>query len=109
MKNLFKRSRFYIGVMLLIQTFTLAVLCINQIGKRKSLSAAFAALGIFSAGVGSLLIVKGARDEEERLDMIDSLCGKYIYVNSNEHELTKTRNAYDIPTDDSSDESEFEN
>ena len=108
MKNLFKRSRFIIGIMLLIQTFTMLVLSISQAGKRKSLSGAFAALSIFCAGVGSLMIVRGAKDEEERLDMIDSLCGKYVYVNNNELSLFRTRRADDIPTDDSTDESEFE-
>ena len=109
LKNLFLRSRFFIGIILLVQTFTMLVLCISQFGKRKSLSGAFAALSVFCAGVGSLLVVKGAKDEEDRIDMIDALCGKYIYVNSNENSLVKTRKGNDVPTDDASDESEFEN
>ena len=109
LKNLFLRSRFFIGIILLVQTFTMLVLCISQFGKRKSLAGAFAALGVFCAGVGSLLVVRGAQDEEERIDMIDALCGKYIYINTNENALVKTRRGQDVPTDDAGDESEFDN
>lgn len=109
MKRLFKRSRFFIGIILVTQTFMLLVLCISQIGKRKSLAGAFAALAAFCAGVGSLLVVNGAKDEEDRLDMLDSLCGSYMYVNTNEVSLNKSRKGDDIPVSDTVDESEFEN
>ena len=104
MKRLFKRSRFFIGIVLIIHTFMLFVLCISQIGKRKSLAGAFAALAAFCAGVGSLFVVRGAKDEEDRLDMIDSLCGSYIYVNTNEQSLKKSRKGDDIPVSESVDE-----
>ena len=52
---------------------------------------------------------RGAQDEEDRIDMIDALCGKYIYINTNENALVKTRRGQDVPTDDAGDESEFEN
>lgn len=108
MKKLFKRSRFYIGVIFIIQMFTMVVLFFSQFRKRKSLSAAFAALAVFSGGVGALLITKGAKDEQERLSVLDALCGEYMYVDDDDSIFCRKKGSEDIPVTDNIDESEFD-
>lgn len=103
MWKLLKQSRFYIGITLIIQTFSLLILFFTQKGKRKSLSNTFAALSLFCLGVGSLLVVKSANEEKERISVLDTLCGEYIYVDKN----GDFKNS-DVPVEENVNESEFE-
>ena len=65
MKKIFHKSKFYIGICLLIQCVSFVILFFTQMKKRKSLATALLAVAAISGVVGVRLIRAGAKEEEE--------------------------------------------
>ena len=102
MKNSIGKSKFTIGLVLIIQSISFLIMSIAQWNKRKSLSGAFLAISALGGVVGAILLVKSASAENERLTVLDSLCGDYLDIdNFNED--------FEVPTSEDFDESEFDN
>lgn len=83
MKKIFKQSKFHIGICLLIQCVSFTILFFTQMKKRKSLATALLAVAAISGVVGVRLIRAGAKEEEEKNEMLDVLREDFFEV---EHE-----------------------
>ncbi len=84
MKKAFMKSRFYIGIALLVQTVSMIVLFFSQWKKRKSLSAAFLAIGAVSGAIGGYLVATGAKDEEEKNEMLEALREDFFEIDEDD-------------------------
>ena len=73
MKKAFMKSRFYIGIALLVQFVSLIVLFFTQLKERKSLALALLAVATASGAAGAYLVNVGAKDEEEKNEMLEAL------------------------------------
>jgi hypothetical protein len=102
MKNSIGKSKFTIGLVLIIQSISFLIMSIAQWNKRKSLSGAFLAISALGGVVGAILLVKSASAENERLTVLDSLCGDYLDIDDFNEE-------FEVPTSEDFDESEFDN
>lgn len=102
MKNSIGKSKFTIGLVLIIQSISFLIMSIAQWNKRKSLSGAFLAISALGGVVGTILLIKSASAENERLTVLDSLCGDYLDIDDFNEE-------FEVPTSEDFDESEFDN
>ena len=102
MKNSIGKSKFTIGLVLIIQSISFLIMSIAQWNKRKSLSGAFLAISALGGVVGAILLIKSASAENERLTVLDSLCGDYLDIDGFNEE-------FEVPTSEDFDESEFDN
>lgn len=84
MKKAFMKSRFYIGIALLVQMVSMIVLFFSQWKKRKSLSAAFLAIGAVSGALGGYLVAAGAKDEEEKNEMLEALREDFFEIDEDD-------------------------
>ena len=80
MKKIFHKSKFYIGICLLIQCVSFVILFFTQMKKRKSLATALLAVAAISGVVGVRLIRAGAKEEEEKNEMLDVLREDFFEV-----------------------------
>ena len=101
MKNSIGKSKFTIGLVLIIQSISFLIMSIAQWNKRKSLSGAFLAISALGGVVGAILLVKSASAENERLTVLDSLCGDYLDIDDFNEE-------FEVPTSEDFDESEYD-
>ncbi len=94
-----KQTRFYVGLMLLIQAVSCFFLVICYLFKdKKNTAGPFTVLGLVSLVAGGFLIaekVKERFEDELILEAMNEIC---------EDRLT---NHHDIPVDDTADEAEF--
>lgn len=100
MKNPIEKSKFTIALILLIQSVSFLIMSIAQWGKRKSLAGAFLAISAIGAAVGGFLMLKSASKENERLTVLDSLCGDYMDFDGFNEE-------FEVPVNEEIDEDEF--
>ncbi len=84
MKKAFLKSRFYVGVSLLIQSVTMVVLFFSQWKKRKSLAAAFISVAAISGAVGGYLVASGAKDEAEKNEMLEALREDFFEISDDD-------------------------
>lgn len=84
MKKIFHKSKFYIGICLLIQCASFVILFFTQMRKRKSLATALLAVAAISGVVGVRLIRAGAKEEEEKNEMLDVLREDFFEVDDEE-------------------------
>ena len=101
MKNSIGKSKFTIALILLVQSISFLIMSIAQWGKRKSLSGAFLAISALGGVIGTILLIKSASAENERLTVLDSLCGDFLDIDDFNEE-------FEVPTNDDFDESEFD-
>ncbi|MBQ4120758.1 MAG: hypothetical protein IJD35_01950 [Clostridia bacterium] len=80
MKKIFHKSKFYIGICLLIQCVSFVILFFTQMKKRKGLATAFLAVAAISGVVGVRLVRAGAKEEEEKNEMLDVLREDFFEV-----------------------------
>ena len=102
MKNSIGKSKFTIGLVLIIQSISFLIMSIAQWSKRKSLSGAFLAISALGGVIGAILLIKSASTENERLTVLDSLCGDFLDMEDFDEE-------FEVPTNEDFDESEFDN
>ena len=92
-----RRTRFYIGISLLVQSLTFMILVIIFLFRnKKNTAGAFCAMGIIGGITGAILVAKQFREqcEDDRIiEVIDELCSKDYHR--------------DIPVDDTASEDEF--
>lgn len=100
MKNPIEKSKFTIGLILLIQSLSFLVVSIAQCKKRKSLAGAFLALSAIEGILGAILVAKSASKEDDRLTVLDSLCDDYMDFEGMNEEI-------DVPVNEEIDEEEF--
>ena len=100
MKSPIEKSKFTIGLILLIQSLSFRVVSIAQFKKRKSLAGAFLALSAIEGILGTILVVKSASVENDRLTVLDSLCDDYMEFEGLDKE-------FDVPVTEEVDEEEF--
>ena len=84
MKKVFQKSKFYIGICLMIQCVSFVLIFFTQMRKRKSLAAALFAVAAISGVVGVRLIRAGAKEEEEKNEMLDVLREDFFDVDDEE-------------------------
>lgn len=102
MKNSIEKSKFTIALILLVQSISFLIMSIAQWGKRKSLSGAFLAISALGGLIGTILLLKSASEENDRLTVLDALCGDYLDIDDFNEE-------FEVPTSEDFDESEFDN
>ena len=100
MKNPIEKSKFTIGLILIIQSVSFLIMSIAQWGKRNSLAGAFLALSALGGILGGVLVAKSAAKEDDRLTALDSLCGDYM------DESLFDEN-FEVPVNEEIDEDEF--
>ncbi len=100
MKNPIEKSKFTIALILLVQSFSFLIMSLVQWKKRKSLAGAFLAISAISGVVGGFLMAKSAAKEDDRLTVLDSLCGDYLDEDA-------YGEGFDVPVNDEIDEEEF--
>ncbi|MBE6607507.1 MAG: hypothetical protein E7633_02980 [Ruminococcaceae bacterium] len=101
MKSIIEKSKFTIALVLLIQSISFLIMSIAQWSKRKSLAGAFLAISAIGGFIGTVLLIKSASAENERLTVLDSLCGDFLDIDDFNEE-------FEVPTSDDFDESEFD-
>lgn len=84
MKKTLMKSKFYIGIALLIQAFSMMILFFSQMRKRKSLAAAFAAIAAVAGTAGAFLAVTGAHEEDEKNEVLDALMDDYFEISDDD-------------------------
>ncbi len=100
MKNPIEKSKFTIALVLLIQSVSFLIMSLAQWGKRKSLAGAFLAISAIGGVVGTVLMIKSASKENDRLTVLDSLCGDYMDFDGFNEE-------FEVPVNEDIDEEEF--
>ncbi len=97
--TMLKQTRFYLGLMLIVQAVSCFFLVIAYLFKdKKNTASPFAVLGIISAVAGGFLVAEKVKERYESeliLDAMNDIC-------SDDDELFR-----DIPVDDTADEAEF--
>ena len=68
---MFKKTKLYVGVSLLVQAVTSIVMFFILLGKKKSLAGAFLALAAVSGAAGGYLIYDCKKDEELEFGCLD--------------------------------------
>jgi len=101
LKIALKKSKFTIGLVLLIQSIAFIILFFAQWHKRKSLSAAFLALSVSGGVLGAILIAEGSAEEEKRQSAIDALYSRCF------EDMPADDDEFVVPTNETVDESEF--
>lgn len=84
MKKTLMKSKFYIGIALLIQAFSMIILFFSQMKKRKSLAAAFAAIATVAGTAGAFLAITGAHEEDEKNEVLDALMDDYFEISDDD-------------------------
>lgn len=104
MKKALMKSRFMIGVCLLIQAFSAIVLFFSQWKKRKSLASACAAIAVVCGTTGTALMISGAKDEEEKNEMLEALRDDMFDLDNDEDVVFCTKD--DFPFENGEEEQE---
>ncbi len=93
-----KQTRFYLGLMLIVQSISCFFLVIAYLFKdKKNTASPFMVLGIISAVAGGFLVAEKVKERYEGeliLDAMEDICGEDYF-------------RHDIPVDDTADETEF--
>ena len=93
-----KQTRFYLGLMLIVQSISCFFLVIAYLFKdKKNTASPFMILGIISAIAGGFLVAEKVKERYESeliLDAMNDICGDDEF-------------RHDIPVDDTADETEF--
>lgn len=98
-----KRTKFYAGVSLLVQSVTFLVMVIIFLFKnKKNTAGVFMAIALASGVAGSLLMARQIKEEREEDELLDAIDG--IYTEEPEY---IPHDHPDIPVDDTADETEF--
>ena len=84
MKKAIMNSRFYIGISLLVQTFTLVLMFFTHLKKSKSLAATMLAFATVSAAIGAYLVASTSKDEEEKTEMLDALREDFFEISEDD-------------------------
>jgi len=109
MKKAFMKSKFYIGIALLVQAFTMIILFFTQLRKSKSLAVAFLAVAAAAGSFGTYLVVSGSQDEEEKNEMLEALREDFFEIN--EDDVAEDEDAIfitDVDLDDVDDDDDEE-
>ena len=101
MKKAIMKSKFYIGIALLVQAVTMIVLFFTQLKKSKSLAIAFLSVAAASGSFGAYLVANGSKDEEEKNEMLEALREDFFEIN--EDDIAENEDAVFI-TDENLDE-----
>ena len=95
-----KQTRFYLGLMLIVQSISCFFLVICYLFKdKKNTAGPFTVLGIVSAVAGGFLVAEKVKERFEE-ELILEAMGEICDDNPAHH-------AHDIPVDDTADETEF--
>ena len=84
MKKAIMNSRFYIGISLLVQTFTLVLMFFAHLKKSKSLAATMLAFATVSGAIGAYLVASTSKDEEEKTEMLDALREDFFEISEDD-------------------------
>ena len=84
MKKAIMNSRFYIGITLLVHTFTLILMFFAHLKKSKSLAATLLAFAAVSGTLGAYLVTTGSKDEEEKNEMLDALREDFFEISDDD-------------------------
>ena len=98
MKKALMNSRFYIGITLLVNTFTLLILFFASLKKSKNRAAAFLAFATAFGAMGAYLVASGSKDEEEKNEMLEALREDFFEIN--EDDITDEEDSVFITEDE---------
>lgn len=101
---MWKNSKFYIGLTMLVQSFSFLIAFFFVLSKKKNLANSILALSGIQGLLGMFLIYKNERDERNAMDAL------YDYSDDYEDEapITHARDPLaDVPVDSTATESDF--
>ena len=84
MKKALMKSKFYIGIALIVQAVSMIILFFTQLKKSKSLATAFLAVAAVSGAVGGYLVATGAKEEDEKNEMLEALREDFFEINEDD-------------------------
>lgn len=99
-----KKTKFFVGVTLLVQSLTFLTIFVILLIKNKSLWKTFLIVGLAGGAAGTLLVYNTVKDDKKfkaMMDAVDTLCDY-------DEEYDEGAEDIYIPTDDSATEEEFE-
>ena len=96
---MYKRTAFYAGITLIIQSVSMAVLFFLLFAKKKNIATVLLAMSAAGGIIGGVLLYKHAKRVKEEEDLLAEFLGDDEYEYNN--------GEMEILTDDSVDESEF--
>ena len=102
MKKALMKSKFYIGIALLVQAVTFIVLFFTQLKKNKGSAATLFTIAAVSGGVGAYLVASGSKDEEEKNEMLEALREDFFEIS--EDDITDEEDSVFITEDEELDE-----
>ena len=100
---MFKKTKFFVGIALLVQSFTCFIVFVTLAIKKKSLWKTFLTIALAGGFVGGYLTftsLKHDRKFRKVLEAVDDLCD---YDDDYEDDIPE------VPVDDTASEAEFEN
>ena len=99
-----KKTKFYVGIALLVQAITFLILFIMVFNKKRSIGGAILAIAAMGGIAGAILVYKQAVEEYDSKH-INSIVEDYeeAFSNENHDEII----IQEIPVDDTVDETEF--
>ncbi len=101
----FKKTKFYIGITLVVQSITFLVLFIMLFSKKRSFAKAFLALAGVGGAMGAYLLCLERAENCEEADDCDFDCdGDWI----SEADEIPVEEVVDIPADETASEDEFQ-
>lgn len=114
---MFKKSRFFVAIALMVQAFSAFIMFIILCAKKKSISAAFLALAAMEAATGAYLLYQEKLELEEEMsldeyfddddfELDDSLMGCDLRHGKDDDEMYE-ENEMSVPKEDAVSEEEF--
>ncbi|MBQ8508935.1 MAG: hypothetical protein IJ493_03415 [Clostridia bacterium] len=85
-----KKTKFYVGITMLIQSASFMAMFIMLCRKKKSLSKAILAVALAGGITGACLLYLDAKDELKRRKIIaarDACCGEHDWISDEDYEL----------------------
>ena len=85
--TMFKKTKLYVGVSLIVQAVTSLVMFFILLGKKKSIAAAFLALAAVSGAAGGYLLYDCKKDEDLEFGCLDCDDGECDCDSDNDEDL----------------------
>ncbi len=96
-----KKTKFFIGISLLVQSFTFLTIFVALWIKKKSISKTFLIVGLMGGVSGTILTYRALKEDKQFKAMMAAVDNLYDYEDSPAED-------FEILTDDSASEADFE-
>ena len=97
-----KKTKLFVGIAFLVQSFTFLIVFIILLAKKKSLSKTFLIIGILGGVIGTVLTVKSIKEDKQFKSMLAAVDGLYDFDDMD------AADEIEVLIDDTASEEDFE-